>query len=203
MEVGFGFPQGSYGWRRVFPTSREPTAEETQEREQLEARLEAIAVALDGSEDEALAAEATGIEQRLAAIENGLDAFTAEQLAIAGAVVWLDHQGTAVIDRGFVRREDEPAPEPKETAADAGDCYRHAALDVKAGTVIGACERRHRSTEFRAFLDRIERAVPQDLEVHLVLDNLKTHKTRLVHEGCSSAHSSTCISHQPARPGLT
>jgi transposase len=33
-----------------------------------------------------------------------------------------------------------------------------AALDVKAGTVIGACKRRHRSIEFRAFLDRVERA---------------------------------------------
>jgi transposase len=57
-----------------------------------------------------------------------------------------------------------------------------AALDVKAGTVIGACERRHRSVEFRAFLDRVEGSVPQDLEVHLVLDNLKTHKTRLIHD---------------------
>jgi transposase len=57
-----------------------------------------------------------------------------------------------------------------------------AALDVKAGTVIGACERRHRSVEFRAFLDRVEAAVPAGLDVHLVLDNLKTHKTRLVHD---------------------
>jgi transposase len=56
-----------------------------------------------------------------------------------------------------------------------------AALDVKAGTVIGACERRHRSVEFRAFLDRVECGVPPDVEVHLVLDNLKTHKTRLIH----------------------
>jgi transposase len=57
-----------------------------------------------------------------------------------------------------------------------------AALDVKAGTVIGACERRHRSVEFRAFLDRVERGVPPGLEVHLVLDDLKTHKTRLIHD---------------------
>ena len=57
-----------------------------------------------------------------------------------------------------------------------------AALDVRAGTVIGVCERRHRSVEFRAFLDRVERAVPPGLEVHLVLDNLKTHKTRLIHD---------------------
>jgi transposase len=57
-----------------------------------------------------------------------------------------------------------------------------AALDVRAGTVIGACERRHRGVEFRAFLDRVERSVPPDLDVHLVLDNLKTHETRLVHD---------------------
>src|SRR5215210_702779 len=57
-----------------------------------------------------------------------------------------------------------------------------AALDVRAGTVIGACERRHRSVEFRAFLDRVEGSVPPDLDVHLVLDNLRTHKTRLIHD---------------------
>src|SRR3954449_159237 len=63
------------------------------------------------------------------------------------------------------------------------DCKRHgttdlfAALDVKAGTVIGACQKRHRSQEFRAFLDQVEAAVPADLDVHLVLDNAATHKT--------------------------
>jgi transposase len=57
-----------------------------------------------------------------------------------------------------------------------------AALDVKAGTVVGACAPRHRSVEFRAFLDRVEAAVPAGHDVHLVLDNLKTHKTRLVHD---------------------
>ena len=52
-----------------------------------------------------------------------------------------------------------------------------AALDVKTGEVIGACHRRHRSTEFRRFLDRVDAAVPPDLDVHLVLDNYATHKT--------------------------
>ena len=41
---------------------------------------------------------------------------------------------------------------------------------VRAGTVIGACERRHRSIEFRAFPDCVEQGVPPDVEVHLVLD---------------------------------
>jgi transposase len=57
-----------------------------------------------------------------------------------------------------------------------------AALDVRTGTVIGACERRHRGVEFRASPDRVERGVPPGLEVHLVLDNLKTHRTKLVHD---------------------
>jgi transposase len=57
-----------------------------------------------------------------------------------------------------------------------------AALDVRAGTVIGACKGRHRAVEFRAFLDEVEAAVPTDLDVHLVLDNAATHKTKLVHD---------------------
>src|SRR6476469_7509704 len=57
-----------------------------------------------------------------------------------------------------------------------------AALDVKAGTVIGSCKPRHRSVEFRTFLEQVESSVARDLEVHLVLDNLKTHKTKLIHD---------------------
>ena len=55
-----------------------------------------------------------------------------------------------------------------------------AALDVKTGTVIGECHRRHRSVEFRKFLDTIEQAVPSGLDVHLIVDNYGTHKTALI-----------------------
>ena len=55
-----------------------------------------------------------------------------------------------------------------------------AALDVKAGQVIGECHRRHRAIEFRTFLDTIEEAVPPDLDLHLILDNYGTHKTPLI-----------------------
>src|SRR5215210_9502090 len=57
-----------------------------------------------------------------------------------------------------------------------------AALDAKTGAVIGACHRRHRAPEFRAFLDEIDRVVPPDLDVHLVLDNLRTHKAELIRD---------------------
>jgi transposase len=55
-----------------------------------------------------------------------------------------------------------------------------AALDVKAGTLIGQCQRRHRALEFRKFLDTIERNVPEKLDVHLILDNASTHKTQSI-----------------------
>ena len=52
-----------------------------------------------------------------------------------------------------------------------------AALDVATGKVIAECHRRHRTIEFRKFLNTIKRSVPEDLDVHLVLDNLATHST--------------------------
>src|SRR5207248_2160376 len=57
-----------------------------------------------------------------------------------------------------------------------------AALDVKAGTIIGKCMRRHRAQEFRKFLDCIERNVPADLDIHIVMDNYGTHKTKLIRD---------------------
>jgi transposase len=55
-----------------------------------------------------------------------------------------------------------------------------AALDVASGKVIGETHRRHRSKEFKGFLDRIAREVPDDLDVHIVLDNYGTHKSPLI-----------------------
>jgi transposase len=55
-----------------------------------------------------------------------------------------------------------------------------AALDLKTGRVIGELHRRHRSQEFRRFLDTIEANVPAELDVHIVLDNYGTHKTALI-----------------------
>jgi transposase len=56
-----------------------------------------------------------------------------------------------------------------------------AALDVKTGRLIGELHRRHRSVEFRQFLDTIDAAVPDRFDIHLVLDNYGTHKTPLIH----------------------
>lgn len=55
-----------------------------------------------------------------------------------------------------------------------------AALELKTSRVIGQLHRRHRSREFRQFLDAIEAQVPAELEVHLIADNYGTHKTALI-----------------------
>ena len=59
----------------------------------------------------------------------------------------------------------------------AGTSSLYAALDVATGKVIGALHRRHRAIEFKKFLQTIDREVPAELDVHLVLDNSSTHKT--------------------------
>lgn len=55
-----------------------------------------------------------------------------------------------------------------------------AALDIATGQVIGKTFRRHRAIEFKQFLDEIDRAVPEGLDVHLVMDNYATHKTESI-----------------------
>ena len=55
-----------------------------------------------------------------------------------------------------------------------------AALDVKAGTVIAEVHQRHRSEEFRHFLDTVDANTPPELDLHLILDNAATHKTALI-----------------------
>jgi transposase len=55
-----------------------------------------------------------------------------------------------------------------------------AAFNVADGTVISAVHRRHRATEFKKFLAKIDTEVPADLDVHLICDNYGTHKTPVI-----------------------
>jgi len=59
----------------------------------------------------------------------------------------------------------------------AGTSSLYAALDLTTGKVIGKLHSRHRAIEFKQFLQTIDREVPADLDVHIVLDNSSTHKT--------------------------
>jgi transposase len=57
-----------------------------------------------------------------------------------------------------------------------------AAFNIADGSVIHALHRRHRAVEFKKFLTRIDKTVPAELDVHLVCDNLATHKTPAIQQ---------------------
>ena len=59
----------------------------------------------------------------------------------------------------------------------AGTSSLYAALNLTTGKVIGSLHARHRAIEFKKFLTTLDREVPADLDVHVVLDNASTHKT--------------------------
>jgi transposase len=59
----------------------------------------------------------------------------------------------------------------------SGTSSLYAALDLATGKVIGRLHARHRAIEFKKFLTTIDREVPDNLAIHLVLDNSSTHKT--------------------------
>lgn len=95
-----------------------------------------------------------------------------------------------VDEKSQIQALDRTAPllplQPGQVARRTHDYTRHgttslfAALDVKTGKVVGETHRRHRSREFRQFLDRLDASVPADLDVHVVMDNYGTHKTPLI-----------------------
>jgi transposase len=108
--------------------------------------------------------------------------------------LYLDPPAHAVVlcvdEKSQIQALDRTAPllpmRPGQAERRTHDYKRHgttslfAALDAKTGTVIAETRRRHRSLEFRKFLDRIDASVPPTLDVHLVLDNYGTHKTPLI-----------------------
>jgi transposase len=62
-----------------------------------------------------------------------------------------------------------------------GTTNLYAALDVASGNVIADLTDRHRAQEFQRFLNLINRSVPADLDVHVIVDNSSTHKTPAIH----------------------
>lgn len=73
---------------------------------------------------------------------------------------------------------------PERAAATTSTTARPAitAFNIADGTVVSELHHSHRATDFRAFLVRIDKTVPAGLDVHLVCDNLDTHKTAAIQD---------------------
>lgn len=80
--------------------------------------------------------------------------------------------------------------------------YRHgtvsllAALNTQTGEVVGQTVPRHTSAVFVDFLAEVVAAQPRAQEIHVILDNLSTHKTRRVAEFLA-AHPSVHLHFTP------
>jgi ParB family chromosome partitioning protein len=98
-------------FRRVYPKERILSPDEQAKREALEAEYTALEVEAGNNDD-----EDSLLNERFAAIEEeltallGENAFDPSDIARAGAVVSLAHNGEPRIERGFVRKEDDDRP---------------------------------------------------------------------------------------------
>jgi hypothetical protein len=87
---------------------------------------------------------------------------------------------------------------PGQLESRTHDYQRHgttslfAALELKTSRVIGQLHRRHRSAEFRQFLDLIEAQVPAGLGAHLIVDNYGTHKTGIIRKWFAKRYDFMC-----------
>jgi transposase len=70
----------------------------------------------------------------------------------------------------------------------AGTSSLYAALDITTGKVIGSLHARHRAIEFKKFLQTLDREVPAELDIHVILDNSSTHKTPAIQKWLAGHH---------------
>ena len=121
--VGIGQEAQAAAWnlRRVWPDKVALSAEDDARRSELAARHDEIAEQHNGSGDdlpEDVAAELDRIEAELAELEAREEAWQPEDVAIGGVILTIAVDGSLRIDRGYVRAEDEPKPEPVTPAQD-------------------------------------------------------------------------------------
>ena len=67
-----------------------------------------------------------------------------------------------------------------------GTTNLYAALDVASGKVITKLSKSHRAAELVSFLAEVDKAVPKELECHVILDNYGTHKSEAVRKWLSA-----------------
>ncbi len=110
--------------------------------------------------------------------------------AMRAALVLLAASGMANL--AIAKRLDRAQPllpmRPGQVERHTDDYKRHgttslfAALDVKAGTIISKCISRHRARAFRKFLDSVEQNMAAHYDIHLIIDNASSHKTKLIRD---------------------
>ena len=86
--------------------------------------------------------------------------------------------------------------ETPETSAHHYPRYGTTTLFAALGVVTGKIKCRHRDIDFISFLRHIDHVVPENLEIHLILNNYGTHKIAKAGSGCCAIRDSIDISHR-------
>ena len=123
IEVAVSFPYGhDHGLRELSGVAVDLTDEERATREALREEYDRIEAEYSEADElpDAIDQRLGEIEQALEAFENRSVSYDQADIAIAGAFVSLDADGSLSIDRGYVRAEDEPQAEP-DGEASGGD----------------------------------------------------------------------------------
>jgi ParB family chromosome partitioning protein len=123
IEVAVSFPYGhDHGLRELAGVAVDLTDEERATREALREEYDRIEAEYSEADElpDAIDQRLGEIEQALEAFENRPVSYDQADIAIAGAFVSLDADGSLSIDRGYVRAEDEPQAEP-DGEASGGD----------------------------------------------------------------------------------
>ena len=108
---------------RIEPQPGTPTDEERAEIEKLETRYDELRGMDDDEWTEALLEEAGRIEARLDEIEGAVEAravFRREDIAMAGCIVTIGHDGNLQAIQGLVKPEDMPKPTEANRTVEAG-----------------------------------------------------------------------------------
>jgi ParB family chromosome partitioning protein len=141
IEVHPEFAYGmAAGMRRVYPRAMPLSDEEQARLDALERAYEALSIQHDGEgATPAIEAEFDRLEAEIDALR-GREAYAPEDVARSGAFVCLGHDGRTRIERGFVRPEDEPHPEPVAAGGAQEERRPDMPADAEAGEIGAAPE---------------------------------------------------------------
>ena len=101
-------PDNIYQMARVYPQRIELSDEDQAKLDALTERYNELAAQIDADQDDEAAEEAlSAVEQEIAVLQKREEAYQGDDLAIAGAIVTIDHWGKLSVLRGLVRDEDK------------------------------------------------------------------------------------------------
>ena len=126
--------QQSAEYRRIHAEPVPLTTSEQKKLDKLQEEYAQINDAWNDCDDEQEARPRLDeLEKLIAEIEDRDGVWTSDQLAMAGAVVFIDDQGKAKVERGFVRPEDMPKTGKAKTAKTSNTADAQAEVDQPAG----------------------------------------------------------------------